>query len=399
MTRDDLFVRPAKGVAHSRVLRVLAFFCALVLVVCMLPGTQVYAETPQEKYKRLKEELEQTRSDIKGYENNIEYNKQRLEALQTEKAILDELVELNAQQIDETQADLEAKQVEIADKRKVIQENDELLQQRLVAIYSMSNDNAMAQLLNVDSFTELMQVLDGMRRISKNDTDLLELLDEQRAQLEVEQADIDAKLAELQAQYEERLQYQAEMADNIMATDSSITRDEANLQAKKELEGDQYAALLQAQREMQAIAGRIGGSRKGDGSTYVGGVFKWPVPGYYNISCHFGAPDPNGAGHRGMDISTGGVIGPDITACGDGTVILVDNAHGSYGKYIVVDHGDGVKTLYAHCSGIAAGVGQKVKQGETIAFVGSTGFSTGPHLHLEVHNDGALNDPRAWLKG
>ena len=394
MTNTVCFHLPKR----SSLLRVLALFCMVLMFFVFLPGTAT-AETPAEKYQRLKEELQQTRDAIKGYENNISQSKQHKAELERQKAIIDEMVEINKQEIARTEEDLTVKEAEIATKRQIIYENDQLLQQRLVAIYKMSDANAMGQLLAVESFPEMVQMLDGMRRISKHDTDLLDLLNEQREQLEAEQADIDAKLEELKTYYAELEQNQADLIANIMAADASITSSEAALKAKKQVEGDQYAALIQAQREMQAIAGRMGGSSKGDGSTYVGGVFTWPVPGYFNISCHFGSPDPNGAGHRGMDIATNGAVGPDIVACGDGTVIVVDNAHSSYGKYIVVDHGDGVKTLYAHCSGIAASVGEKVKKGKTIAFVGSTGFSTGPHLHLEVHAEGGLQNPANWLKG
>ncbi|MDL2293579.1 peptidoglycan DD-metalloendopeptidase family protein [Ruminococcaceae bacterium OttesenSCG-928-D13] len=382
----------------ARALRVLALGLLMALLCALFSGP-VYAETPAEKYKRLKEELEQTRSAIKSYENSVTQNQQLKAELEKQKAIIDEMVEVNKQQIADTEARLRQKEEEIADKRQVIYENDQLLQQRLLAIYSMNNANATAQLLNVDSFSELMLMLDGMRRISKHDTDLLELLNEQRAMLEEEQASIDADLADLEVYYAQLLENQEDLAQNIVTASQNISYAQAQVEAQKEIEGDQYAALLQAQKEMQAIAGSIGGSRKGDGSTYVGGVFTWPVPGHYTITCHFGSPDPNGSPHRGMDISSASVYGADIVACGDGTVIQATYAHSSYGNYIVVDHGDGVKTLYAHCSQLYLSPGSDVKKGDTIAAVGSTGFSTGPHLHLEVHADGGLSNPANWLKG
>ena len=123
---------------------------------------------------------------------------------------------------------------------------------------------------------------------------------------------------------------------------------------------------------------------------YTGGKFTWPVPGFYEISCQFGSPDPNGQGHRGMDIRGNGIYGAPIVACAGGTVIIATSA-GSYGNYVVVDHGNGLKTLYAHCSSLAVGVGTPVVAGQTIAYVGSTGFVTGPHLHLEVQQGGLLN--------
>ncbi len=376
----------------KRAARALALLLVFVLAAGGLSAT-LHAETPAEKYKRLKEELEATRANITAYKDDLSRAREHKEALEEEKAIIDEMVEVNKGEIARTEGELEAKEIEIADKRQVIYENDQLLQQRLIAIYKMNDASLLTQALNVDGFSELFVIMDGMQRISKHDTDLLEMLNGQRAQLEIEQADIDALLAELENYRLELLQNQEDLANNITATDNRISNAEAQIEAQKAIEGEQQAALLQAQREMQALAGRIGGSRSSDGSTYVGGVFTWPVPGYYTISDHFGG------GHRGMDISTNRQIGPDIVACNDGTVILASYAHNSWGNYIVVDHGAGVHTLYAHCQALYASVGTFVAKGQAIASVGSTGYSTGPHLHLEVMVDGALQDPAGWLRG
>jgi murein DD-endopeptidase MepM/ murein hydrolase activator NlpD len=344
----------------------------------------------------LTEELAETRSTIKSYENSIVSNEKKLAALEDEKRILDELIVTKEGEIAATEAALAAKGVEISDKREVIYGNDQLLRQRLVAIYTMNNANAMAQLLSVESFGELMRLLDGMRRISKHDTDLLDRLETQRIQLEAEQKEIDALLLTLNADYEEMLAWREEKVQNIMATDQALTYAQAQKVAFEDLEEAQYAELVAAQEDMRRIQNSLGGSRRGDGSVYVGGVFTWPVPGHFNITCHFGAPDPNGRGHRGMDISA--PIGTPIVACGEGMVIVASYAGGSYGNYVVIDHGDGVKSLYAHCSELWVSVGTYVKQKQSIAAVGSTGFSTGPHLHLEVQTGGGLEDPGKWLK-
>lgn len=376
--------------------RILAVFCAMVVLLCGMTSS-VYAETPAEKYNRLKEELAATRSQIEDTKDNLSAQRQYKEALVAEKAIIDQMVEVNKQEVERTEREVDHKQEQVAANRQILYENDQLLQERLVAIYNMNNGTTLSRMLQVDNFTEFFTVTDAMQRISEHDTELLTMLSEQRAALETEQVEIDAMLAELVAYHEQLMQNQEDLANNIMAADASITKAQADLQAQKEVEGDQMAALAQAQKEMRAIAGSIGGSSKGDGSQFVGGAFTWPVPGVYRITCEFGAPDPNGAGHRGMDI--GAPAGTPIVATGTGTVIVASYAHGSYGNYMVVDHGDGVKTLYAHCTELWASVGTPVQAGTAIASVGSTGFSTGPHLHLEVHNGGGLDNPRSWLQG
>lgn len=372
-----------------------ALCAAIVLFACT--ASSAMAETPQEKYNRLKEELAATRSQIESTKSNLNKQKQYKESLVAEKAILDEMVEVKKQEVERTEREVDYKQEQVAANRQIIYENDLLLKERLVAIYNMNNGSTLSRMLSVDSFAEFVTVSDAMQRISQNDTELLAMLSQQKALLEEEQVKIDALLAELVLQHTELLQHQEDIANNIMAADASITKAQADLQAQKQVEGDQVAALEQAQKEMRAIAGRIGGSSKGDGSQFVGGVFTWPVPGSYRITCEFGAPDPNGAGHRGLDV--GAPSGTPIVATGAGQVIVTSYAHSSYGNYIVLDHGDGVKTLYAHCTQLLQNTGTQVQAGTVIATVGSTGFSTGPHLHLEVHNGGGLDNPRAWLQG
>lgn len=135
----------------------------------------------------------------------------------------------------------------------------------------------------------------------------------------------------------------------------------------------------------------------GGGSVIGTGQFLWPVPNFYSISTNYLDPDPNGTPHRGMDIRGVGILGQNILAADSGTVVQVVYGHSSYGNYVQIDHGNGYKTLYAHCLFLLVQNGQTVNAGQAIATVGSTGFSTGPHLHFEVQYNGSLIDPRTVL--
>lgn len=358
-------------------------------------------ETAAEKYDRLKGELAQIDEDIEGAKQDKTKAEEMKASLAQQKQVVDEMIALKREEIAKAEENLAAKEREVAEKRQVIYENDQLFQQRLVAIYKMNTATSLSQLLNVDSFSDLMQMMDALQRISAHDTDLLDLLETQRQELEVQQQEIDAMLADLQAKYDELAQNAGVLAGNIQAQEQAISAAEAEVKAKEEAYDETSEALEKARQEMEAIARQIAssGSSQGDGSQYVGGVFVWPVPGHYGISCYFGAPDPNGNAHRGMDIHTNGQWGPPIVACGSGLVIISTYAGGSYGHYLVIDHGNGIKTLYAHCDQLLAGVGEYVATGQQIATVGSTGFSTGPHLHLEVQTSGGLQNPAGYLKG
>lgn len=125
------------------------------------------------------------------------------------------------------------------------------------------------------------------------------------------------------------------------------------------------------------------------------GEMVWPLPYTHNITSQFGGRW--GTIHKGMDISSGGVYGQPIVAADGGTVQYVKYLENGYGYHLAIDHGNGLVTLYAHASAIYVTSGQKVAKGQTIAAVGNTGNSTGPHLHFEVHVGGTAVDPRDYI--
>lgn len=137
-------------------------------------------------------------------------------------------------------------------------------------------------------------------------------------------------------------------------------------------------------------------------------MFTWPVPGFYHIS--YGVGWRWGAYHAGIDIYSSNIRGAKICAAADGTVIRVENycphdygkngscgCGGGYGRYCIIDHGNGWWTLYGHSEGITVSVGQQVKQGDVLGTVGSTGYSTGPHLHFEVRHNGVALNPSDYV--
>lgn len=130
-------------------------------------------------------------------------------------------------------------------------------------------------------------------------------------------------------------------------------------------------------------------------SSYGSGSFIWPVPYTHNITSEFGMRW--GRLHGGIDIADGGVYGQPIVAADSGTVILAGNQGDGYGNYVIIDHGNGYKTLYGHMSSVAAYTGQQVAQGEVIGYVGSTGNSTGPHLHFEIRVNDVQTDPLGYV--
>ena len=127
------------------------------------------------------------------------------------------------------------------------------------------------------------------------------------------------------------------------------------------------------------------------------GGFIWPVPGYNHISSDFYDSVGRRAMHGAIDIAGSGIYGAKVVASGAGTVIRVQYSNKGYGNNVLIDHGNGISTQYSHLSGIAVSNGQKVSRGQVIGQVGSTGFSTGPHLDFTVRLNGVKQNPLSYV--
>ena len=141
----------------------------------------------------------------------------------------------------------------------------------------------------------------------------------------------------------------------------------------------------------------VKGKKSESSSSYTtssSGMFAWPLPYTHTLTSTFGTRW--GRLHGGLDISDGGVYGQPIYASASGTVTFSGGDNSGYGNYVIIDHGSGYTTLYGHCSSLVAVTGQYVNQGDLIGYVGSTGNSTGPHLHFEIRLNGEKMDPLGY---
>ena len=200
----------------------------------------------------------------------------------------------------------------------------------------------------------------------------------------------------MQAEAERVLEELNQSVASVQAESDRIAEEKAQASAEIDQWWKDYYAQL-AEQENQQNNGSSGSSGGSSGSIGSGGYvstgnFTWPVPGFTNISCGYSS------GHKAIDISGGGrtIYGTPIVAADSGKVVTA-TYHYSYGNYVMIDHGGGYSTLYAHASSLAVSAGQTVTKGQTIAYVGSTGNSTGPHLHFEVRVNGNRQNPFNWF--
>ena len=338
-------------------------------------------------------------------------------------ALVDQIEEKNAE-IDTLQVEISTLEEEIAAKQVEIDETYALFKERMVALYQAGETSSLAMLLSSDSFADFVTNVQLMQAVSESDQQLVEKLrtqkEEQQAQKdekEAAEAEVQAALTQIQQDEEqmvlERADQQSarESLEAAYAESKTAMQDleamKANYEAnREEIEAEEAAVEAELQQLYASMAssssssssGSSGSSSSGSSSNVIVDTgdlsFRWPLPGYTTVTSGYGARW--GTTHTGIDISGGGCYGSPIVAAESGTVILCQ-WYSTYGQCIIVDHGGGYSTLYAHMSAYAVSTGDYVTKGQTIGYVGDTGNVTGPHLHFEVRVNGVTQNPLNYV--
>lgn len=373
----------------------IAFIC--LMGVGMLAPLLASADS-KDDYTAAQEKLDAINKEIANIKNQKQKQEAERKNAQTKIDLVKKQLDILLSQIDTTGEDLMKKQQELEQKKIDIQETDQLFQERLKAMYMMRNGGALSTILAVDSFSQLMTATDTLQRISVSDTDLLKKLDEEKRQIEKEEAEIQEQLDNLELKKKTQESKQNELASLLKQVNSQLSDLDAQSEAKKAEYEAAYQEYLAAK---DAVEKEFGQGSTGD---FVGGEWIWPVPSNRNISSPFGwrtlygRPD----NHIGIDISTGSgpyIYNKPIVASNSGVVKTAIYSNKGYGNYIIIDHGGNNFTLYGHCASLAVKRGDYVTQGQTIAYVGSTGNSTGAHLHFEIRLNGTPVDPAPLVAG
>ena len=335
----------------------------------------------QAEIDKAKTEKDKQLAIKKQIDNQISLTRQQISVLESRIALLNETIA--------TQEEL------MAEKQKEIDANYEIFKKRMRASYMAGDTTMLGLLLGADSFSEFLTRAEITTRIAKHDQQLIDELNQEIAEVEEAKAQVDEDKAQVEAA-------KADMAAKQTTLNGQLQDVESQIQDLAALEADIQANKAKIDKEMaqvQSEIDKIYASLDSEGE-YTGGAMLWPVPGYPNVTSDFGWRFNGTDYHTGIDISGANVHGKPIVAAASGTVIhtqLTYTPGKGYGKYIIIDHGGGISTLYGHTSEILVSVGQKVNRGDTIALVGTTGWSTGPHLHFEVRVDGKYVNPWGYL--
>ncbi|MBE6752806.1 MAG: hypothetical protein E7559_00380 [Ruminococcaceae bacterium] len=342
--------------------------------------------------------LEKEQANIKSKISKLESNQADA---QTQVTALNELISNLQAQINTANEKIAVQEAEISDIQKDIDAKEaeieasyERFKQRVRSMY-ISGDitGGLELLLTTDGFDEYLSTSTYIQKMSEHDDAIISALTEdkegflaQKAEVEEKKADIEDEKSRLSAKKEELDEKKAE-ADSLL---SQIAADKAALQ-EEQIKIDKEMAKARA--AMDAIVNAAAANSKD--TDYVGGTWRWPAPGYNRVSSKFGWRSWSNSYHKGIDVAA--PMGANIIASNAGKVVTSSFNAGGYGNYVIIDHGGGYLTVYGHLSRRSVSVGQQVSRGQVIGLCGSTGRSTGPHLHFEIRVNGSAQNPLNYL--
>lgn len=345
--------------------------------------------------KKIKESLETARSDLQAYVTELDQNLADVEAK------IAELKEL----ISEKEAEILQTTEDLADAEEKEETQYEAMKDRIKFLYEKGDTYYLELLFSSNGFTDFVNKKDYIEKLSEYDTNLFEEYVKNRELIEVCKAELEAEEALLEEAKAKVDEEQANLEELISTKESEINRYSGDIKNKEKaikeyeadiaLENDTIKALEAALAEERKKLLAQNGSEK---IIYDGGMFKWPAPSYTRVSSDFGWRMHPILGvekfHNGVDMAAPG--GTPILAAYDGEVIA-SGYNSSMGNYIMINHGGGLITIYMHASALYVSQGTMVARGEKIAAVGTTGRSTGNHLHFGVRLNGEYVSPWNYL--
>ena len=368
----------------------------LAFVICSFSMLSfVYAEETtdlQTRQQELQNQINDTNEELEGVQSELSENLEQVQKL-------DEKISTSQAQLDELNtkiAKLQTSIDEVEAKLKVAEEKynrqQKILDERLIAIYESSDTKYLDVILSSRNISDFLSNYFLITELATYDTELLEDMKAQKNEIELEKKKLDNNRQQITTIKENQTKTAKILENTKIVRENYISKlsdKEKELQSKIDEYNSQYAEV---NAEILALV------MEGIDTQYIGGELAWPVPGYTRISSKYGMryhPILHiNKLHTGVDISA--PLGSNFIAANDG-IVTKAGPNTAYGNMVIIDHGGGISTLYAHGSEILVQVGQTVKRGESVLKVGSTGYSTGPHAHFEVRINGVVTDPLPYI--
>ena len=440
----------------KRIKMILCALLSVIMISVPVAGSVVTAgaedvDSLRSRLSELKQQENEYKDILNKSASEIADQKKYNDALVSKIKTLTEKINLTREEIAQLNDSIAENQKAINEGNASIEDQLNALCQRLRAIYMAGSASDIEIILGAKDFSDLIDKMNLVKSLSKYDKELIDKVNVKLAEIQVNK---DALMKDKEALSEDEEALNADLDDlnktleenkdrlmNLQITQSDAKSMLNNLSdSKGELEDNIKRILEEQQKEAQAAIARQkqkqqeqnNNNNNGnntepttepatepenepdpqpDPEPYYnpdpvpsGGDYAWPAPGVYYVSSDYGDSEDRGYSHSGVDLA--GPMGSLIVAADSGTVVATYSGcvhnwgksgdcgcGGSYGNYVMIDHGNGKMTIYGHLSSVAIGTGSVVSKGDTIGYMGSTGHSTGPHLHFECRLDGSTYDP------
>ena len=377
--------------------------CIVLILLIYLTTifTNTYAENEsqnnnntdlQTQREELKNQLDDANEELEDVQSNLSENLQQIEKLDKRIETAETQLEEQESKITNLKTSINEIETELNNVSEKYNNQKELFKQRLVAIYEAGETQYLDILLKSRSLSDFLSSYYIITELSEIDNDLINELEEKKKTIDLSKQKLEneknelATIVENQTRVARTLQNTKKMRESFI---EKLSDEEKELQSKIDEINAQYEEV---NKQILTLA------QQGIDTTYIGGELAWPVPGYTRITSKYAMRVHPITGqyklHTGVDI--GAPAGSNFIAANDGIVVKAEY-NAAYGNMVIIDHGGGISTLYAHGSEILVQLGQSVKRGESILKVGSTGYSTGPHAHFEVRLNGVVTDPMPYI--
>lgn len=406
------------------------------MMITSYPKTYAFAnsykdqiQSASDKKKELEEKKQELSKKLKQLEKEKDNILTYIERLDSElNTLTNDITQLNAE-IEEVNTELEATEVALAEAQKTEEDQYATMKKRIQYMYENGETSLFEVLLSSQSIADLLNQVEYVSEITDYDNNLLDRYKDTKLRVEQMKSQLEQTLEAKQLLNEELTINQEALEEMIEKKQTQLSKYETNITKTASLASETDSQIQQQEdmiedllekerkrieeeerkrkeeeerkkREEEALKNQNStSSNSSSGSTNVSATgFQWPVPSSSRITCKFGyrtSPTQGASSyHRGIDI--GASSGTNIVAAKSGTVVTA-SYNVAAGNYVMISHGNGIFTVYMHCSKLLVSPGQSVSRGQAIGLVGSTGVSTGPHLHFGISINGSYVDPLKYV--
>ena len=385
-----------------RISCVIAAILVISMLISMFASGITFAAAAEDDADSLQDKLSSLEEEKAAVQETIAELTKQADDVQATRAALQKEIDLTKQEIETVEAYIErlqqqidVKTTELEAAEDALEEKEEQFAQTVRTTYEQGEISYLEVLLNSSSFSDLLMRMEIVSAIMEDNQKTVDEYTAAKEDIEQKRDDLQQTQDE-QKDYQENLNYKVEDLAASEAEQAALQESIEAYKAESEAEYDRISSELQDVSNQLAELSRQAAA---NGSVPMGdGTLIWPTPSCTVTNSAYGYRVHPIYGtvkfHAGEDIPAG--YGAEILAAASGTVVTAGWVSG-YGNYTVIDHGGGLMTAYGHQSSFAVSVGDVVAQGQVIGYVGSTGNSTGPHLHFEVYVNGATVDPKSYF--